>query len=254
MRPYSFMPVGGVEFIFPIYERKIVAPIKYKSARMDLPHVAGTYDLDGNENVPTDKTVNLSFTVYDEVDLEATVDTICASFTKKGLLRVITLKGDFRTLWFKGDTDVDWSRQAFGVADVSIMGLGSPYWYSDSTYQQTLTGSGGTIVYNGKVPALDNLVITVQGHTSDALTSVQIHCGDISLQWSGSVAIGLKLIIDVGAFTILTDTGVDKYSGVVIPPTQMELFRLEPGANAIVIDAALPTNGQILFTWKDTWA
>ena len=239
----------------------------FEQSRMKVTGGEGDYDLNGIRSRLQQQTYSFEFTrQLNCYDFQDTLDAIAASAITSGILK----KTDGRSIRRA-------TAKVANIKDVSSIDdwqdkrqrliyqfSAEPYWYNDNATTQTFTSSTGFNVTNrGNARAIKYAVLTITSNVSNPFTFTVTPLGT-SPNYYGAFKYGTKkyssvntgfaassltyaavttasLVFDAGNNTVRVN-GVDAYTNITRPATQMALFWLEPGVNQIAFNQTVTGN------------
>lgn len=121
----------------------------------------------------------------------------------------------------------------------------------DTVFSLTASPQNVTLVNNGNAPVVD-AVITVRAGNA-AITSTSISIGGVAWTFSGTIASGTDLVVDMGGMSV-KNNGVDAYAQFTAPTTQLDWFLIPPGSNTVTVTTTGGGTGtSVTFTYFDAW-
>jgi hypothetical protein len=275
------------DLVLPNYDPQInLGTGQALSALVELPG-GGVFDQYGDEDRPMRP---MKFTkravIHDEnrSTLQDLFDALKAYAGKKESISLLSLDGDEEYRWAEGSVEViDGPRRPGDMytQDVEINWLiDRPLWhgalragwyfddgyylddglYFDESNSTTLDASPKTVTANnGGNATVEDAIITVTAGSAP-ITALKIE-RQVSgttyeeLDFTGTIATGKALVIDVGAWSVLND-GVDAFNDLAMGSDHKSecLLKLLPGDNTIIVTiTGGSTDSTIAFAYYDLW-
>lgn len=267
-------------FYFTEFNGVPIRPINYANAiprqfaqnRVGATGGEGEYDLEGQRNRMTSQTYTHEVTVA-SCDFQTKYDALLGSSRTRGVLKKSNgskvRRTDPRTK-IANITDAttieDWRG---GMQRIGLQFNAQPYWYDDALTTVSFTGVSSFRATNaGNARAIQYVTLTTTSTTGSPLTINTYAQGDAEFYDEGVYDEGIydgtdlgnedgqmvlgtitnTMVIDAGNSRI-TIGGVDAYSQITIPDTQMALLWLEPGVNEIVFNQNMTGT----LTFRSAW-
>ena len=241
MRLFAFDNVALTQ-----YEIDDDIPLEFVSAGQTLPGQAGAYDAFGHDQVRAPLTITRNFELigssYADIDtqldalrnranlglrwLEIEMRDLSVRGTWAKLKRVqspnrvgflehlpVTLTFEITWPWFEDVTDI-WYLDAGEVLDNSLT-FDRNYSTRSGAGTLTITNNGGDAIRRG-------LMVIVGASTNPSLTNA---ANGYSISYSGTVAAGSTLFIDIGAQTAWLD-GASAWPNITLGADQIDFFKL----------------------------
>ena len=235
------------------YEIDDDIPLEFVSAARTLPGQAGAYDAFGNDQVRAPLAITRSFWIVgssfadvdDQLDairakanlglrwltIEMRDGTIRGTWAKltrvqapydSGLIEHLPVQLSFFVPWpWLEDEDQIWRLDTGEVLDDGLT--------FDGNYT-TRTGAGAMTITNTGGDAITKGMILIKGSATNP--TITNEANGYSLSYGASIAAGSTLYIDFGAQSVI-EAGVSGWPNLALGDDQIDLFRIEVGANLI---------------------
>lgn len=213
MKPYSFTPNGGAEYLIPIYRKAFSDNIKFTTALIDIAGSGSAYNPLGYRLIPKMRDFVLTFSLVAVPGTSKLDDLVAActnAFSTSGSFKVLMDDGSFgqQTVYIT-DVKPDRTRKASGICDVTITGLLFPYWISTIQNSTVVNFPSGIVTNTGKYSAIETITLLIKNTTGGVLTAVRINntfggviIADINIS---TISAGETLTALVGTNSVFSD-------------------------------------------------
>ncbi|MFJ9827699.1 phage tail family protein [Streptomyces sp. NPDC101160] len=220
----------------------------------------------GRRVLPRDMDIPLDIVGRDRVHLAELVNRLARALAAECTLTYIDAEGMrwSAPVQWTGGGDIDPGAGERDIQTVITLRAPSPYFLAESA--QTVTIGGGTapaflsslssmplassqaigdvqLSNDGDVPAFPVWEVTGPGDNFKAVSPA----GKI-LHWTGSLAAGERLIVDMGAATVRSGTGMNKYTLLATAP---HFWSIPPGSSTATASLLnITADSRIVCSWR----